>query len=668
MATLYSKPLMLFIFCNDRDSYLNYIGYEKKSIRKIVKFRLEKIEMEYEIADYSEPEEVLDIINKNIDRIILIHFSGHSNHSVLQLDEGVFFGNYLSEKLLSCKKLKLAFFNGCNNKQQLEKIIDNGSFSVVGTNLKIQDKSAYLFCKRFYEKFIIYGFSVNESFDDALLDNKILNDDSARSIELASQKSAHNKWFLTNPDASWFLKDSVSYINKIPSVKEGVLPNSPYKDLISYDQSDVEIFAGRSEEIYKFFEIINNFEENVIILHGQSGVGKSSFLKAGLIPRFETEDWEVKFFEINQDISFEFSRKNKGIIFLDQVESLFFTDEKSRLDKVFNILSHFDEICNKKKKIVFSLRTEWFGRFESLINDFFMKPKINFILGPLDRSSIVEIISYPEKNLRLNKKYRINFKPKKLIDLIASDVLSDGQSNIAPTLQCILYEMWLVSKRKSISENNILFTKKNYLALRKEGIALGNFLNKKISNVTTSYHWGLSAFNSGLIYSVLVFYTNELGVSKVFSKNELYENFEHVDIFPQVNDALIKNHLVIEVSSEFKEGVFYRLSHDSLAPLIIKVSNNSMFKAQSLIRILSLKHSQYMVDGNVYLNERDLALLSESYQSIPKFSDAEKIYIGVSKGKRRAFFYMQEFFLVIVFFISFLIVLNYLWGAAHQVR
>ncbi len=67
------------------------------------------------------------------------------------------------------------------------------------------------------------------------------------------------------------------------------LPEAPYLPLDSYGKGHRPLFVGRDDDITRFALILDRPESRVLVLHGESGVGKSSFLRAGLIPYLEEE-------------------------------------------------------------------------------------------------------------------------------------------------------------------------------------------------------------------------------------------------------------------------------------------------------------------------------------------------------------------------------------------
>ncbi|MGE0791966.1 MAG: hypothetical protein AB7S26_40200 [Sandaracinaceae bacterium] len=64
-------------------------------------------------------------------------------------------------------------------------------------------------------------------------------------------------------------------------------PPRPYPELDPYDAEYQDLFVGRDREVDLFLETLNEPSTRLILLHGQSGAGKSSFLRAGVIPALD---------------------------------------------------------------------------------------------------------------------------------------------------------------------------------------------------------------------------------------------------------------------------------------------------------------------------------------------------------------------------------------------
>ncbi len=67
------------------------------------------------------------------------------------------------------------------------------------------------------------------------------------------------------------------------------LPAEPYRSLGYYDVADRALFTGRDTDIVRFAATLDQPDTRILILQGESGVGKSSFLRAGVLPYLEEQ-------------------------------------------------------------------------------------------------------------------------------------------------------------------------------------------------------------------------------------------------------------------------------------------------------------------------------------------------------------------------------------------
>lgn len=64
-------------------------------------------------------------------------------------------------------------------------------------------------------------------------------------------------------------------------------PKEPYKGLAFYGAEDRLLFSGRDRDVDSCIHRLASAETRILLLHGNTGCGKSSFLRAGLIPGLE---------------------------------------------------------------------------------------------------------------------------------------------------------------------------------------------------------------------------------------------------------------------------------------------------------------------------------------------------------------------------------------------
>lgn len=73
----------------------------------------------------------------------------------------------------------------------------------------------------------------------------------------------------------------------------------PYPGLMAFEEKDAAIFFGREPEIQKGLELLNRIRQfggaRMVVVLGSSGSGKSSLVKAGIVPRLrrDEERWQI---------------------------------------------------------------------------------------------------------------------------------------------------------------------------------------------------------------------------------------------------------------------------------------------------------------------------------------------------------------------------------------
>jgi len=106
----------------------------------------------------------------------------------------------------------------------------------------------------------------------------------------------------------------------------------PFVGLDYFKKEDASLFFGRTSEILKICKAVKYFR--LTLLYGQSGVGKSSLLNAGVLPRLE-DTFKIVYLRRDKTLGYnhqleslraEFEGK-PILIILDQVEEIY-TDKK----------------------------------------------------------------------------------------------------------------------------------------------------------------------------------------------------------------------------------------------------------------------------------------------------------------------------------------------------
>ena len=96
----------------------------------------------------------------------------------------------------------------------------------------------------------------------------------------------------------WTLKkhDRGEFIFKLPEIEPNLEPapelnpeNNPYRGLKAYDEKHAHLFFGRQQLIQRLFTQVSSPQQQLTVVLGISGSGKSSLVKAGLLPKLRQE-------------------------------------------------------------------------------------------------------------------------------------------------------------------------------------------------------------------------------------------------------------------------------------------------------------------------------------------------------------------------------------------
>ena len=293
--------------------------------------------------------------------------------------------------------------------------------------------------------------------------------------DLGSQQQTQNQKFgdITMRDGNVITISQTQYIQiSIDKVKERKLnPVSPYVGLKRFELQNKDLFFGRHQLIVDLIEAIA--ESNFVLLLGASGSGKSSVVRAGLIPHL-SESWGTDFcgFTLTPykdpfeslyislasggrytQAEAEIARKGEPNTFSQVIKSLkkpssnwlFFIDQFEELftlcqdhEKRDNFVQSIIEIANSPDssvKIVLAMRADFLDRFSS---DSYLD------LGKIAQDNIQLIGSMRTDELRLAieqpaAKHGVVFE-EGLVEEIIKDV--QGQAGSLPLLQYALDLLW----------------------------------------------------------------------------------------------------------------------------------------------------------------------------------------------------------------------------------
>ncbi len=670
---------------------------------------------EFQTGSDCKRADLIDHFNTN--RVAVFHFAGHSNQQSLwlpsethgnQVVDGTLFEEYLATQ----HSLQLAFFNSCVNQDWTSKLMGSIPY-VIATVCAVPNDAALTFASSFYN-----ALASEQSFDDAFAQAthavmtehentpviaqwisqsgkqappvRMMDELADAPLDTPAANSAIFPWVaLKSRDAAqhpWKLSDIANdpLIGLPPLAQEYYdhLPDCPYVTLKGHTERDAAIFFGRSAEIRALYDwaMESDGSHPVRLFYGQSGVGKSSLLNAGLLPRIRKQ-CGVAYRRRNQDLVEDLhsaiaealgitipagtpptldwwnararewlASAKPNLVILDQVEESithFSEPEKNNarykrpLDEIEAFAARVKEIfamCTTcpKARLLLSFRKEYLaeirGCFANGAADDSPELVDHFWLDRLSRDEIVQAVTGAANSRLTRGKYKIVFHDTDLPSTIAEELL-EGDSPVATVLQILLNALWDAAKPDANGVRTYSAALYFHLALRKN--PLQEFYDQQIRELDKKDE--RHSYDQGLELQLLFEHTTDLGTSKNCSLKYLKENFPQ---FPDLEELITANkdlYLLADPATkpgaeEGAEQYETVLAHDTLAPLVRRSFEYSLLPAVRARRILEGRTREWPHDKKLALLDRaELHAVKHGMRQMRKMTPAEERLLKASR-------------------------------------
>ena len=293
-----------------------------------------------------------------------------------------------------------------------------------------------------------------------------------------------------NKDAFMFSTEHA--LEMIPDLESFNKPINPYRGLSYFREEDANVFFGRDKEIAELLEHTKR-SPHIVAVVGNSGVGKSSLVKAGLIPKLRSEsNWQIiqvrpnrkpfrslargilasfnpelanKSVEINKlsqgiesgnpslievfEDNIEIDSDKKLLLVIDQFEELYtagesnyFTD-RNNAQEVIKPQVFIDQLLKAVKKLngritlVITLRADFLPSVLEYAPLFEIWKRAEYLVGPITKENLSVVIEKPAQDQGVPLE-------EGLKELILKDLLEEETS--LPLLEFTLEQLW--DKRK----------------------------------------------------------------------------------------------------------------------------------------------------------------------------------------------------------------------------
>ncbi|MCU0503123.1 MAG: CHAT domain-containing protein, partial [Anaerolineae bacterium] len=445
----------------------------------------------------------------------------------------------------------------------------------------------------------------------------------------------------------------------LPPLPQLDLPDKPFHYLDWYRREDAEIFFGRGREIRSLFDrVIAPDGEPIILLYGQSGVGKSSVLAAGLRPRLEASH-EVRYMRRDQakgllgtlaaglpvepddDLASAWGRLEAQcgkplLVVLDQVEEFFTRPNPEQPGELIDFLDVLEKLFGDatrrpRGRLILGFRKEWLAEIDKRLAERAL-PRAGVFLERLGRDGVAEVVAGPTSRPRLRGRYGLSVTDA-LPGMIADDLLADRESPVAPMLAILLADMWDTAKDRSYDRP--VFNEDLYHEFRSRGLSLNDFLGRQLATLRNELP---EVVDSGLALDLLAYHTTPLGTAEQRTLADLEQTYSHrLDVLPGLVQRCQDNYLLVDpAKNQPGQPSASRLTHDTLAPHVRKRFDESEKPGQRARRILDGRIVEWRngADGAI-LDDIDLATIETGAYGTRAWHAAEINLIDASREHRR---------------------------------
>ena len=301
-------------------------------------------------------------------------------------------------------------------------------------------------------------------------------------VELRAAHSAKHSqtpglWPLQKHDKGEYL--FLLGVPELPPAPPLTTANNPYRGLQSYDEADAALFFGRQTLIEKLALLVT--AQRLTVVLGASGTGKSSLVKAGLLPYLRQamdeqsaeqladaahsiKGWQIlpvvrptesplrvftEIIELLQDAPAAATAQGtqRDLLVIDQFEELItLCHHESERIAFLDLLAELLTIQGDQLHIVLTLRTDFEPQFANLALAAHWRAG-RFVVPPLLQSELREIIEGPA-GVRV-----LFFDPPALVDQLIDEVIQTPGA--LPLLSFTLEQLYLkYLQRQTIAQQN----------------------------------------------------------------------------------------------------------------------------------------------------------------------------------------------------------------------
>lgn len=233
-------------------------------------------------------------------------------------------------------------------------------------------------------------------------------------------------WSMKNDDGGNYIFFTPGCEYKLKPAPELKISNNPYRGLEPFEAEHKDWFFGRKAIIEKLQGFVENHPLTIVL--GASGSGKSSLVKAGLVPKFQEKaepHWAIAQLRPTKSpystLTSELKKHNLDtnlLLVIDQAEELItLCSDTNERQTFLKTLADLIDTHPTTLRVVLTLRSDFEPQLRYLtLNDKWQTAR--FSVQMMDRQELREAIEKPAE------RQVISFEPRKLVDDLIGEVLN----------------------------------------------------------------------------------------------------------------------------------------------------------------------------------------------------------------------------------------------------
>lgn len=416
-------------------------------------------------------------------------------------------------------------------------------------------------------------------------------------------------------------------------------PHSPFKLLDPYTREDQSIFFGRTAEVDRMYELVN--QSRLILVYGASGIGKTSLVQCGLANRFNDTDWFEVYVRRRNNINRSLRRAIKRCalmpvpsgssievtvdsLFLDylkpiylvfdQFEEVYILGTKSERKRFYKYLTRLLAEGEKRQlplRIILIMREEYIARLYELEH---YLPKIfdnRLRVEAMNTSNIRQVIrgSCEQFGIKIRR-------PAQTANRIISR-LTDTRRGIQLSYLQIYLDKLYREFRELQPNGQVIFSPELVNRVGSIGDILVEFMEEQQHTIQADLKTRFGIADREVIIKIMDQFATLEGTRRSLSRNEIrLLGYSDTAISFCLN-ALVDSRLL-----RLDDGA-YELSHDKLAE---KIAETRDIQSRDLMRIQGLVRPKLAMykERKVLFSEEELFYIRpyrQHFDPHPGFSD-----------------------------------------------